>query len=602
MLLKAVKDNFDHVVIFDTEYRQAAGENPTVVCMVLKDIITDKCYRLKGEKLKSFPFPIDDNTLFVAHYACAEVNSMLALGLGKPKFIFDTLVEDKKLRWGFAPSQRFGLLSSCHHYGVEATMSEQYKESMRELIMENKNYTASQMNWILKYCEEDVINTEKLFYKLLDEHDKAGDDPERVLTQAFFHGRAMGICAQIETNGIPVNVKLYNDFNDNFEDIKDEIITKNNKILNVYDENNELKYKKFAELIHRLGLQDEWELSDKTKKFRSDKGTLRKFKRIKEIQLLRETIEFAKSRNLKGFQIGSDNRSRTDLKMFGQITGRTNVSTSRSPFGAPKWVRNFIAPSDSSKVIGYADWAAQEAGIMAYLSDDKAMIRDFETGNIYLICAIKNNAAPEEATKATHLAIRHQYKRALLGSGYGQTAFGLKYQLEIPIYEAEKIIENLKKTYPSYYKWNSGAVAVATSRKYFTTKYGWRYGTAFIEKDNTLKNWLMQSHGAEVMRKAMIAIDEAGIEINMPVHDAILFQVGRRGCAEKFRLVKKLMEQAAKDVLGAPIPVELKIIRKQFDQEEADQEKWNRIMSIYEKFRCKKRLHPKSKVVSKKVT
>ncbi len=48
MLLKAVKDNFDHVVIFDTEYRQAAGENPTVVCMVLKDIITDKCYRLKG--------------------------------------------------------------------------------------------------------------------------------------------------------------------------------------------------------------------------------------------------------------------------------------------------------------------------------------------------------------------------------------------------------------------------------------------------------------------------------------------------------------------------------------------------------------------------
>ena len=179
----------------------------------------------------------------------------------------------------------------------------------------------------------------------------------------------------------------------------------------------------------------------------------------------------------------------------------------------------------------------------------------------------------------------------------------IKITIEIFLrYNSVKIIENLKKTYPSYYKWNSGAVAVATSRKYFTTKYGWRYGTAFIEKDNTLKNWLMQSHGAEVMRKAMIAIDEAGIEINMPVHDAILFQVDRRGCAEKFRLVKKLMEQAAKDVLGAPIPVELKIIRKQFDQEEADQEKWNRIMSIYEKFRCKKRLHPKSKVVSKKVT
>ena len=91
----------------------------------------------------------------------------------------------------------------------------------------------------------------------------------------------------------------------------------------------------------------------------------------------------------------------------------------------------------------------------------------------------------------------------------------------------------------------------------------------------------------------MIAIDEAGIEINMPVHDAILFQVDRKGCAKKFRLVKKLMEQAAEDVLGAPIPIELKIIRKQYDQEEQAQEKWNRIMSIYEKARCNKTLHRK---------
>ena len=593
MLLEVIKDNFNHIVVFDTEYRQPAGENPTVVCMVLKDIITGRCHRLKGKELRLFPFPIDDNTLFVAHYAVAEISSMLSLGFKKPNFIFDTLVEDKKLRWGKVDGQRFGLLDSCRHYGIKETMSVQYKESMRKLVMGNEKYTTQQMKDILDYCEEDVLNTEDLFIKILKEHDREGSDPEKIITQAAFHGRAMGVCAQIEANGIPIRTEALNDFNAHFEEIKKDIIVRNNKILNVYDENNKLKYSKFSDLIHRLDLQDVWELSEKTHRFRTDKLTLKKHKKHKKIQLLRETKEFADAKNLKGYQVGSDGRSRTSLKMYGQITGRTNVSPAESPFGASKWLRNFIGPSNSSKALGYADWAAQEAGVMAYLSQDKNMIADFVTKNIYLLCAIKNNAAPAGAIKATHPEVRNQYKVALLGCGYGQTSFGLKHKLEIPVYDAERIIANIKKTYPVFFTWLDGAVAMATGRGFFRTKYGWRHWTANVKKENTLKNFLMQSHGAEIMRRAMIAIDEAGIEINMPVHDAILFQVDRKGCAKKFRLVKKLMEQAAEDVLGAPIPIELKIIRKQYDQEEQAQEKWNRIMSIYEKARCNKTLHRK---------
>ena len=72
------------------------------------------------------------------------------------------------------------------------------------------------------------------------------------------------------------------------------------------------------------------------------------------------------------------------------------------------------------------DWAGQEAGIMAYLSKDQNMIKDFETGNIYLLCAIKNGAAPEGAIKSTHPEIRNQYKVAVLGCGYGQTGIWIK--------------------------------------------------------------------------------------------------------------------------------------------------------------------------------
>jgi DNA polymerase I-like protein with 3'-5' exonuclease and polymerase domains len=280
--------------------------------------------------------------------------------------------------------------------------------------------------------------------------------------------------------------------------------------------------------------------------------------------------------------------------MFGQITGRTNVSTSRSPYSAPKWLRGFIKP-DKNKILAELDWSAQEAGIMAYLSKDQNMIKDFKTGNIYLLPAIKNGAAPEGAIKSTHPEIRNQYKVAVLGCGYGQTAFGLKYALKIPVFEAETIIQNIKNTYPDFFKWNVGVCCGATSRGYFQTKYGWRYWIPKIYKPNTLKNWMMQSHGSEILRRAMIAVDEAGIEISMIMHDAILIHVDRKGCAGKLKQVQRIMELAAKDVLGAIIPVEIKIIKRNYKLDKDVQEKWDRIMSIYNKSRCSEKLHLKKR-------
>ena len=46
--------------------------------------------------------------------------------------------------------------------------------------------------------------------------------------------------------------------------------------------------------------------------------------------------EFVDSQKLKGFIVGPDKRARTQLKMFGIKTGRTNQSTSRYPFNAAK--------------------------------------------------------------------------------------------------------------------------------------------------------------------------------------------------------------------------------------------------------------------------
>ena len=173
MLPEFFKINFtDGIYIWDTEYRQPSGENPTVVCMVLKNILDGRTYRISGKDLKKFPVPITDDSLFVTHYAPAEINSMLSLGFKKPKFIFDTFVESKKLYWGKQDGFAFNQLDCCRRYGIKGVMSKEYKDDMRDLIIENETYTKKQMEDIIEYCEEDVLTLEKLFYKILEDYYK----------------------------------------------------------------------------------------------------------------------------------------------------------------------------------------------------------------------------------------------------------------------------------------------------------------------------------------------------------------------------------------------------------------------------------------------
>ena len=84
------------------------------------------------------------------------------------------------------------------------------------------------------------------------------------------------------------------------------------------------------------------------------------------------------------------------------------------------------------------------------------------------------------------------------------------------------------------------------------------------------------------------------VEISMTMHDALLIHIDKKGCAEKIRQVRRIMEQAAKDVLGAVIPVEIKIIKKDYKLNGEPQKKWDRIMSIYNKSRCNESLHLKN--------
>jgi hypothetical protein len=67
----------------------------------------------------------------------------------------------------------------------------------------------------------------------------------------------------------------------------------------------------------------------------------------------------------------------------------------------------------------------KEFGIAAALSDDPLMKDAYWSGDPYLAFAKQAGAAPLDATKATHKAVRDQFKACVLAVQYGMGAEAL---------------------------------------------------------------------------------------------------------------------------------------------------------------------------------
>ena len=578
--MNTIFKNFKNVVVYDYEFKAISGNPPEPVCVVYKELHSDKIIKqwLVGGG-STCPFPVHE-TLFIAHYCNAEVSCDIALGYEKPRYIWDTFVEEKKLLNGKL-KQGYGLVDTALRYGITGVMDKNKKDYWRDTVINNyPNYSDEDKTGIIDYCLEDVLLTEKLFLKQSAALERLDSNFKRVLQQALFHGRSMAITAQIEANGIPLNNDLYNDLDKYYDDVRRQEIDELQKVFDVY-ELGKFNHKKFEAALAKENLLNRWPKSA-AGRLKTDDRTIYRFQEVNEkIMQFRNSKFIIESRTLKGFNVGKDGRSRAPLNLFGQITGRTNVSTAINPFGAPRRMRTIIG-TDKEHILVYADWKSQEAVIQAYLSDDKEMITAIKSGDIYLHTAKKVGAVPAAAIRKDYEKERELYKQSFLAIGYGQTAYGLKDKLGISLPKATFIHAQIIKTYNVFQEWTKQITAKAMQRGYFLTKYGWKYWLSDREVQNPrrLLNWPIQSHGSEILRRAMIDLDEEGFEISMIVHDAVLIHMKRKGCAARLRKLKSIMSAAAAKVILSPIPVDLKIIRASFTQDGEHKERWN---ALYQK-------------------
>ena len=556
---------YKNIWVVDFEFLSLPGDTPTPICLTAKNLKTGKIIEewLEGEAFPHPPYSISKDDLFIAFYASAELGCHLALNWDMPKNILDLYVECRNLFNGDPiRSKSRSLLNVASILGLDGS-SVAYKEEMRERILEGAPYTQKEKEDILHYCLSDVIITEKIYKKLINEID---------FPRALLRGRYMIAIAMMERNGIPIDMHIYNKLAKNWDKLKTKLIEEANKKYDVY-ENTVFKANKFEKYleIHKIL----WEYTETGRISLSD-DTFKKYsKAYPEIEFLRQTRHTLGQLKLRRLTVGKDGRNRTLLSPFSAKTGRNQPSSASFIFGPAKWIRYLIKPKEGYG-LAYIDYSQQEIGISAALSQDPHLIEAYNSSDPYLSFGKKVGLLPENATKASHFFEREKFKICFLASQYGMKENTFSKYAGISHNKAHQLLQYHRRIYKRYWEWSDQIVDTASLTGKLQTCYGWKIQTR-SQKERSIRNFPMQAAGAEILRLACCLILDANIKICAPVHDAILIESSLNAIKEETEQTQALMMKAGEYVLnGFKLRSEAEIIPypKRFSDKRGE-ETWN---------------------------
>ncbi|HUF63541.1 MAG TPA: DNA polymerase [Verrucomicrobiales bacterium] len=424
------------------------------------------------------------------------------------------------------------------------------KSCWREIAMRGAPFSSEEMGGLLRYCEQDVTATALLLPHLINTFEQA---------HALLCGRyTLRAVSGMQYVGVPIDFLTFERIRDNWNEIRHRLIVEVDLCYRVY-EDGKFKMNRFGELLNRLGIP--WPRTP-TGRLKVDdetfKGQTTRYPILNELRELRRTLATMRTIDLA---VGPDARNRTSLMPFASRTGRNQPSNTRYIFGAAKWLRSLICPPPGSALI-QLDYAQQEFLIAAALSGDTKMLQAYQSGDHYIASAILAGAVPPGATKFTHPEARAAFKTAVLGLQYGGGAETLGARLGDAAL-GQKIIDDHKRVYARYWRWSEDRVDKVGLGGELSTPFGWRIragNRAGEPNARSVANWPIQSAGAEILRIATVAMEEHGIRIAAPIHDAVLIEAPADEAESVAELAERLMRESSQVVLGVPCGVDRTLI------------------------------------------
>ncbi|MEE8057182.1 MAG: DNA polymerase I [Pseudomonadales bacterium] len=226
----------------------------------------------------------------------------------------------------------------------------------------------------------------------------------------------------------------------------------------------------------------------------------------------------------------------------------------------------FIAPT-AYKIVA-ADYSQIELRIMAHLSQDQGLLDAFAHGkDIHQATAAEVFGVTLEQVSAEQ---RRRAKAINFGLIYGMSAFGLAKQISVGRHEAQAYIDTYFARYPGVKEYMDRTRADAAEQGYVETLFGRRLHLPEINASNGMRrqaaertaiNAPMQGTAADIIKKAMVAVDQWLIEsaidakMIMQVHDELVFEVAAASIEQLSSTVTDLMGAAA--ALDVPLIVDV---------------------------------------------
>lgn len=571
---------FGEVWALDTEFSAPPGERQNPLCLVALEIRSGRELRLWAEELRTMnnaPFP--KGSLLVAYYASAEIGCFLSLGWKLRYPVLDLFAEFRCLTNGTETPCGNGLLGALMYFGLSA-MDVTEKEEMRTLALRGGRRTEEEKLALLDYCAQDVFALQRLLPRILE------GMSEEDLQRSLLRGAYMNAVATMEYNGVPIDGLLLRELKENWDGMRLDLIEELDAGYDVFL-NGSFNAARWGAWLAKQGIP--WPTTEQGR-LKLDEQTFKDMGRAHpEIETMRQLRHALSQLRLADLAVGTDNRNRTMLSAFRSRTGRNQPSNSAFIFGPAVWLRSIIC-GNPGFAIATADWSQQEFGIAAYLSGDRNMIAAYESADPYITFARLAGAVPVGATKHTHPVEREKFKTCALAVQYGMGADSLATKLSITSVEANDLLRKHRETFRVYWRWSDDALNHALIFGRLHTVFGWTLRAEGEINQRSLRNFLMQSNGSEMMRIAAILAVEDDLELCAPVHDAFLLHAPLAELDDRIGRLQKCMSDASALVLGGPrLKTEVKVFRypERYSDRRGDQ-MWTVVERLLLKYRGSK--------------
>ena len=227
-------------------------------------------------------------------------------------------------------------------------------------------------------------------------------------------------------------------------------------------------------------------------------------------------------------------------------------------------IRKAFVPRSEEYTLLAADYSQIELRIIAHLSQDPAMVSDFNLGHdIHAATAAKVfHVAMDQVTKEQ----RSRAKAVNFGIIYGMSAFGLAERMELSRSEAADIIKKYFEEYAGIKEYMNRSIALARERGYAETILGRRRYLRDINSANSVVrgfaernaiNAPIQGSSADMIKIAMIGIHEELQRLKMQskmmlqVHDELVFDAH----LDELDTLKAIVHDKMVNALPLSVPV-----------------------------------------------